>query len=100
MIVWDGQLVGYLGRTQQNLLTFPEQTDSAESAVRALTHALARLARPGKPVLLVKIDGQPAARSDLAQALQAGGFESTSQGLRHKGTERAGTEHKGASHDA
>lgn len=100
VIVWDGQLVGYLGRTQQNLLTFPEQTDSAESAVRALTHALARLARPGKPVLLVKIDGQPAARSDLAQALQAGGFESTSQGLRHKGTERTGTEHKGASHDA
>lgn len=86
VIVRDGILLGYVGRTRQNLLTFRGDDGGLENAsARDLALGLACLARPGKPVLLVKIDGDSAAKSDLLPALQEAGFRKTSQGLLHKG---------------
>jgi ATP-dependent Lhr-like helicase len=82
VLIRDGQLIGYLSRTRHQLLTWSpaEQADAAATQA-ALVATLAEMARPGAPILLRQIDGQPAWQSNLAADLLAAGFTSTSQGL-------------------
>ena len=87
VIVRDGVLLGYLGRTHQNLLTFNISGEEAtENSVESLATALAKIAEPGKSLLLTKIDGQSPQKSRLFQVLKKAGFTFTSRGLLHKGS--------------
>lgn len=86
VIVINGQLIGYLSRTSEVLTTFlPDDEKPRAAAVTALAQALAKMAAPGRSLLLKKIDGKYPEPSDLTAALQNEGFASTTKGLLHKG---------------
>ncbi|MFK7821732.1 MAG: DEAD/DEAH box helicase [Planctomycetaceae bacterium] len=86
VILFGGQLIGYLGRTGKSVLTFlPEEEPDRTRRIRALCESLASLARPGASVLLEKIDGGSPGDSVLATALQDAGFSPSSRGYLHKG---------------
>lgn len=85
VIVHNGFLLGYLGRTQQSLLTFCSEHAGDDQNFPRLAASLASLAKPGKPILIVKVDGRVASGSPVTDALQAAGFVSTSQGMIHRG---------------
>ena len=87
VLLSHGSLIGFLGRTGHQLLTFlPETEPQKSAATEALTRTLAGLAAPGSPVLLAKIDGVSAREATLAEALIQAGFVSTSRGLLHRGS--------------
>ena len=90
VITMNGQLIGYLGRTHQSLTTFVSPSDKTAAAItsRVLAESLAAMARPGRSILISKIDGKWSADSPVAPALIAAGFAATSQGLLHKGLHR------------
>nr|WP_272427589.1 DEAD/DEAH box helicase [Polyangium jinanense] len=84
VLLHDGKLLAWMGKSERGLLTFlprdePERT--AES--RALARALADLVDEGRAriVLIATVDGEPTARSPLADALKEVGFVATSQGF-------------------
>ena len=86
VILHEGRLLGFLGRTGQQLLTFlpasePERTEGR----RILAETLAGLAVPGQGVFLVKIDGSGPAHSELSPDLLAAGFTATTRGYLHRG---------------
>lgn len=86
VILRDGELLAYLGKTGTSLLTFlPETSPERDHAIQALVHALSDLAAPGAPVFLAKIDSLPAGESDLAAHLRAAGFNPTSRGYQLRG---------------
>lgn len=85
VFVNGGQLLAYLGRTRQNLTTF---ADNDTATATELAVSLANFARPGKSLLLTRINGQWPAENDLADAMLAAGFVSTSKGFLHKGMHR------------
>jgi ATP-dependent Lhr-like helicase len=78
VVLVDGALAAFLGRGEENLLTFiPTVPDRApEEIAAAVAGALAGLVSAGRrPALLIKeVDGQPARGSPLAPALQQAGF--------------------------
>jgi ATP-dependent Lhr-like helicase len=85
VILHDGQLVGYLGRTRRTLLTFlPAGQPQCSAAQDALCQALAQLATDQTALLLAEIDGAPAGQSPLSGLLQQIGFVATSRGLLHR----------------
>jgi len=89
VILHQGSLIGYLGRTGQQLLTFLPDAEPQRSEVReALARVLADLAAPGSPVFLTKIDGNRPSDSELTSNLVGAGFVSTSRGLLHRGGPR------------
>ena len=82
VVISDGELLGYLGRTGQALTTFlresePDRTDQAI----ALAKALAECARSRRSMMLTKIDGGPAVASPLAGRFAKAGFTATTRGL-------------------
>jgi ATP-dependent Lhr-like helicase len=82
----EGVLVGWLGRSGHTLLTF----DTAASGCGdALARSLAQLVDTGRmrALLLTRIDGAPAARSPLVAALQDAGFTLTTGGLLRRRSE-------------
>ncbi|GAB5443516.1 MAG: ATP-dependent helicase [Fuerstiella sp.] len=84
IIVADGRLLGYLGRTGEHLMTFRGEGSSSDpdaADLNLLLEALKGLAAPGRPVLLSKIDGQAAADAALSADLQKAGFTLTGRGL-------------------
>ncbi len=86
VILWHGELIGYLARTGQALLTFlPSDSSEQRSTAQALAAALVDLATSGQPVLLAKIDGGSPVESPFAEFLRSVGFVPTSRGLLHKG---------------
>lgn len=86
VVISNGQLLGYLGRTKQHLWTFESsETPQDEEAQVSLAKAIAAMASPGKPVLLTKIDGISARQSSMLNHLLSVGFAATSKGLLHKG---------------
>lgn len=90
VILSQGRLIGYLGRTGQQLLTFLPEVEPARTAAReALARTLAQLAAPGSPVFLTKIDGRAAAATDWPELLVPAGFVATSRGLLHRGGQTA-----------
>lgn len=87
VILFGGQLIGYLGRTRTNVITFlPSEEPERGRATRALASALRGIARPGASLLIAKIDGASPAESSLSQPLRDVGFTSSSRGYLHKGT--------------
>jgi ATP-dependent Lhr-like helicase len=84
VILWGGELIGYLGRAEKDLLTFlPAEEPERAKAATALAGALAMLVETGrrKTLLIGKIDGAEVSQSPLAPALDAAGFTGTSKGL-------------------
>ncbi len=86
VILVDGQLRGYLGRTGHHLLTFlpgdePQRSKEAET----LAAALARAASPERPLAITRIDGSPAGESPLAARLVECGFRPSRHGLLYRG---------------
>ncbi|MEP3479566.1 MAG: DEAD/DEAH box helicase, partial [Fuerstiella sp.] len=86
VIVWQGQLIGYLNRTREHLTTFlPVDEVHQADVIQNLVNVLARLANPGRSMLLSKIDGKAAGRSKFKPFLLEVGFQVTSKGLLHTG---------------
>jgi ATP-dependent Lhr-like helicase len=87
VIIRRGALIGYLGRTGQQLLTFLPESEPERSELRqALVRTLADIAAPGRPVYLAKVDGMHPSESELAEALSSAGFTATSRGYLHRGS--------------
>lgn len=81
VVLRAGRLLGYLGRTGQQLLTFLAETEPERTAdQQALVGALAQLVSASEPVFVTKIDGGGPGESELAAALTAVGFVPTSRG--------------------
>ena len=88
MILWEGRLVGYIGRTGERLSTFlPAAEPERSRAARAMAEALgrgegrARGRTGGGGVLLARIDGGAAHEADYAPYLEEAGFRSSGKGL-------------------
>ena len=84
VILWGGELIGYLGRAEKDLLSFlPADEPERGKAATALAGALSALVETGrrKTLLIGKIDGAEVSASPLAPALDAAGFTGTSKGL-------------------
>jgi ATP-dependent Lhr-like helicase len=84
VVLRDGALIGYLGRTEQSLSTFlPGDEPDRGHAAEALAGALARLVDEGrrKTLLIARIDGDEAAGAAFGAKLAATGFTATSKGF-------------------
>jgi ATP-dependent Lhr-like helicase len=84
VVLRDGALIAWAGRTERNLLTFlPETEPSRSDAARDLARALAALVESGRrrAVLVSRVDGEAPVRSLLAPFLAAEGFLPGSRGL-------------------
>jgi ATP-dependent Lhr-like helicase len=89
VLLLNGKLLAYLGRTGHHLLTFPPDDPADEGTWRDKTAAaLAGLARRGSGVLVSQIDGLAAGAAPLAAELARHGFTATSRGLLHRGQDR------------
>jgi ATP-dependent Lhr-like helicase len=89
VILHDGALVGWLGKSAETLLTFlPKDEPARGVAERALADALATLVDSGrrKALLVTTIDGIAAAHSPLANAMTRAGFQLASTGLLRRRT--------------
>ena len=85
VILHQGNLLGYLGRTGEQLITFLPETEPERGLARqALATALAQLASASDAVFLSKIDGGDPAASEVGAALTAAGFVATSRGYLHR----------------
>jgi ATP-dependent Lhr-like helicase len=83
VILSDGALIAWAGRTETNLATFlPADEPASSHAAGELARALARLVDSGRrrAVLVGKVDGRDARESPLAGHLSAAGFFSGSRG--------------------
>lgn len=84
VILVDGRLSAYLGRSEKNLLTFlPEDEPERAQVARVTARALASLLGEGRrrALLIERIDGLPPADSVLAHHLKDAGFVSATVGL-------------------
>ncbi len=77
VVLYDGELAGWLGRGEQHLQTFlPDEEPARSRAGRALAHALAAQVDEGrrKALLIARVDGEDVNSSPLAPALKEAGF--------------------------
>lgn len=85
VILHGGQLIGYLNRSSEQLLTFlPEAEPQRSRAQAALVEMIRNLATDRAPALLSLIDRVAPEASAFASPLQAAGFVATSRGLLHR----------------
>jgi len=90
VLLRDGELIGYLTRTGNHLVTFAAGDPADQPAWNsALAEALASLPGDGRPIIIAKINGQAPAQSRLATDLAKCGFVLTSRGLLNRGREPA-----------
>lgn len=89
VVLCDGALIGYVGKTGQSVLTFlPEEEVAREKAKAALARALTQAAdAKARAVLITRIDGEEPSGSVLAPHLREAGFNPTSRGF-HRRLER------------
>jgi len=83
VLVRDGRLLAWLGKTEQTLLTFVADDEPRRSEDQvAIAGALASLVESGrrKSVLVATVDGVAVGQSALARALQKEGFSASSKG--------------------
>jgi len=83
VVLRDGELLAWIGRTETNLLTFlPAEEPARSAAARDLAHALARLVETGRrrAVLVGRVDGRDPRESALAPHLAEAGFFAGSRG--------------------
>jgi ATP-dependent Lhr-like helicase len=91
VVLLDGAIIGYVGRTEKNLLTFlPAEEPERGRAATALFGALAALVDDGRrrTLLLARIDGEETERSPLVKQLTAAGFTPTSKGYFRRAASR------------
>ncbi len=88
VVLQDGALVGYVGRTGERLTTFlpeaePERSRHGEALAGALARGEGRTPgrRGGMGVLIARIDDDPAPASEFAPYLEAAGFTPSGRGL-------------------
>ena len=84
VVVRDGELLAWIGRSEQTLLTFlPSDAGGFDTRARALAEALFGLARAAgrRALLLSTIDGDDAAQSGVARHLMAAGFVASGREL-------------------
>jgi ATP-dependent Lhr-like helicase len=84
VVLHDGSLLGWLGRSDNLLITFLPDSEPARGAeARALAHALGDLVERGtrRALLVATIDGVPAAQSSLVGVFAGAGFAATADGL-------------------
>jgi len=84
VILYGGELCGYLARGDRTLLTFlPAEEPERARRARALVAALAGLVESGRrrALLLERVDGDPPALSALAPHLATAGFSPGQQGF-------------------
>jgi ATP-dependent Lhr-like helicase len=84
VVVRDGELLAWIGRSEQTLLTFlPSDAGGFDTRARALAEALYGLARAAgrRALLLSTIDGDDAARSGVARHLTSAGFVASGREL-------------------
>jgi ATP-dependent Lhr-like helicase len=84
VILHNGELAAWIGRTERSLLTFlPEAEPERSKTAEAITSALAELVDEGhrRAVLISKIDGASPEESALAPFLKAAGFSLGSKGF-------------------
>ena len=76
-----GELVGYLGRTGQSLLTFlPPDEPERSNSVEGLMTGLAKLSENGEVIYLTKVDGVAPRDSAVNEALVDAGFVPSMKG--------------------
>jgi ATP-dependent Lhr-like helicase len=83
VVLVSGQLVAWLGRGEQNLLTYlPAEEPERSRTGRALANALAQLVDSGRQraLLISRVDGEPVQTSPLAPLLVAAGFSAGHKG--------------------
>ena len=82
VILVDGRLAGWLGRGEEQLLTFVADEADAEPTRNALAAALAAEVGPDRRTTLFiqSVDGAPVDESPLADALREAGFARTPRG--------------------
>jgi ATP-dependent Lhr-like helicase len=83
VVIRNGELVGWLGRAETNLLTFLPADEPGRSAAAAdLARALAGLVESGRRrvVLVARVDGADPDASTLAGPLSEAGFVRGSRG--------------------
>ncbi len=87
VVLHEGRLIGYVGKTGHSVLTFLPEDDelaharAAAALARGLTRATGEKARA---VLIKRIDGEDPHGSDLAAHLRDAGFSSTSGGFHRR----------------
>jgi len=84
VILYNGHLTAWIGRTEKSLLTFlPESQPERGEYAEAITRALAELVEEGhrRAVLISKVDGVPPEESALSESLKAAGFTRGSRGF-------------------
>jgi ATP-dependent Lhr-like helicase len=82
VILHNGQLIGYLNRNGQQLLTYLPADEPWRSKVQsALVEVLRGLATDRSPAFLSMIDRFAAGTTPLAKPLEEAGFVSTSRGM-------------------
>jgi ATP-dependent Lhr-like helicase len=98
VILQDGALVAYLGRSESNLVTFlPEAEPERSAAAAAIAAALAEPVDAGRrrALLIARIDGEDPDGSPLAPSLKRAGFLPGSRGyLKRLGRTVSGRAHQ------
>lgn len=85
VILYEGKLIGYIGRTGQHLSTYLPEDEPLRSRIQdALVEAVTHLATDEQPAFLTKIDQEATSKSPFARPLETAGFVSTSRGLLHR----------------
>jgi len=82
VVLVDGRLAGWLGRGEEQLLTFVADEADAEPTRKALAAALAAEVGPDRRTTLFiqSVDGAPVDESPVADALREAGFARTPRG--------------------
>jgi ATP-dependent helicase Lhr and Lhr-like helicase len=81
VILWEGDLVGFLGRSEQQLTTFlPAAPAERKRAIEGLVSGLVEMTRHGSPVYLTQVDGVDPGESLLGTNLVSVGFVATPRG--------------------
>ncbi len=83
VVLHDGRLLGYLGRTEKDLLTFlPDDFTASSRSAQALAQALAALVdeHARRTLILGRIDGDDPEKSPLGPHLVEAGFSPSSKG--------------------
>jgi ATP-dependent Lhr-like helicase len=83
VVLVGGELLAWIGRGEQNLLTFlPAEEPERTRRGRALANALARMVDSGRrrALLISRVDGEPVQSSALGPLLVAAGFSAGHKG--------------------
>ncbi len=81
VIQYGGELLGYLGRTGQSLLTFlPPDEPERSNSITNLMAGLLKLSKDGEVIYFVKVDGVAPRDSTINEALVDAGFIPSAKG--------------------